>query len=47
MLRADSSTDLWTLAKENCSTVEAIRRANGLDEAGEDWEKLLLIPKAL
>lgn len=45
LLRASSSDELWTLARENCSTVEAIVSANHLDEAGESWEKLILIPK--
>lgn len=47
LLRADSREDLWRLAKDNCSTVEAICAANGLEEAEESWEKLLIIPKAL
>ena len=47
LLRADSSQNLWQLAKENCSSVEAIAAANGLEEAGESWNKLLVIPKAL
>ena len=46
ILRADSRKSLWELAKQNCSTVEAIRAANGLDEIAGDWEKLLIIPKA-
>jgi len=39
--------DLWTLAKENCSTVEAICAANALD--GDAWpaDRLLLIPKMI
>ncbi len=47
LLKASSADDLWTLARENCSTVEAIVEANRLYEAGESWEKLLLIPKSL
>lgn len=47
LLKATSGDDLWTLARENCSTVEAIVEANRLDESGENWEKLLLIPKSL
>lgn len=45
LLRADSGSDLWAIARENCSTVAAIREANHLDEAGEGWSRLLLIPK--
>lgn len=47
LTRVSSRQSLWELAKQNCSTVEAIRAANGLDEAAGDWEKLLIIPKAL
>lgn len=47
LLRADSTADLWTIARENCSTVAAIREANRLDEAPEGWSRLLLIPKTL
>ena len=46
LLRADSRENLWQLAKDNCSTVEAICAANGLED-GENWERLLMIPKAL
>lgn len=45
LLRAKAGDDLWTLARENCSTVEAIIEANHLDEAEGAWEKLILIPK--
>lgn len=47
LLRANSGDDLWTLARENCSTVEAITEANHLENEEGDWEKLLLIPKSL
>ncbi|MBE6913337.1 MAG: DUF3794 domain-containing protein [Ruminococcaceae bacterium] len=47
LMRFGSDADLWTIARENCSTVEAIREANALDSAGESWEKLLLIPKTV
>ncbi len=42
-----NSGDLWTLAKENCSTVEAICAANALD--GDTWPsgRLILIPKTV
>lgn len=45
LLRAGSGDDLWQLARENCSSVEAIVSVNGLEEAGEEWRKLILIPK--
>ncbi len=45
LLRACDGDDIWALARENCSTIEAISAANGLDEAGEGWKKLILIPK--
>ena len=34
---------LWDIAKESCSTVEAIRKANGLLEE-PDPQRMLLIP---
>ena len=46
LLRADSRQSLWELAKQNCSTMEAIRAANGLEDAGGEWERMLIIPKA-
>ena len=45
LLRACSSDDLWPLAKANCSTVDAIRAANRLDELTAPWEQMILIPK--
>ena len=43
ILRRADTSDLWTLAKENGSTVTAIREANGLH--GDECEsKMLLIP---
>ena len=39
--------ELWTLAKENCSTVEAIRAANGIEADAEPGDQLLLIPKTI
>lgn len=47
LMRVSSDADLWTLARENCSTVEAIRSANDLASAVEPWERLLLIPKVV
>lgn len=47
LLRAASGDDLWLLARENCSTPEAIRAANGLDALEGDWQRLLLIPKTV
>ena len=47
IMKVRSSDDLWQLARENCSTTEAIRSANGLGEETEPWEKLLLIPRMI
>lgn len=47
IMKVRSSDDLWLLARENCSTPEAIRSANGLDAETEPWEKLLLIPRMI
>lgn len=44
ILRASSDDSLWDIAKENHSTVELIRSVNALDEVGEYWEKLILVP---
>ena len=38
---------LWELAKAGCSTVEALRAANGLEEDCTMAEGMVLIPKAL
>lgn len=45
LMKATSEDSLWQIAKENLSSVEAIRAANHLEDAAEPWEKLLLIPK--
>lgn len=47
IIQARSGADLWNLAKENRSTVEAITGANNLDTLQEPWEKLILIPKTM
>lgn len=47
ILRACARDDLWTIAKQNCSTVEAIIEANGIDPGDGSWEKLILIPKTV
>ena len=47
LLRTDSGADLWKLARTWCSTVQAIREANAMDELPEAWEKLLLIPRSV
>ncbi|MBR1660428.1 MAG: DUF3794 domain-containing protein [Oscillospiraceae bacterium] len=47
LLRATAADDLWTIAKKYCSTVRAITEANGLEELGPGWEKLILIPKTV
>lgn len=45
LLRLKPGTELWQLARENCSSVEAILSANGITEAAEAVGKLILIPK--
>lgn len=47
IMKVRSSDDLWQLARENCSTPEAIRSTNCLDDETEPWEKLLLIPRMI
>ena len=47
LLRADGEMDLWTLAKENHSTVLAITEANALESSPLPEDRLLLIPKTL
>lgn len=46
LLKAHGAEELWTIAKENCSTVEAIVAANGIDESFR-WGKYILVPKTL
>lgn len=43
ILRRTGHDDLWSIAKKNGSTVDAIRNANGL-QGEPDPEKMLLIP---
>lgn len=45
IMRATHESDLWLLAKENCSTVEQIVELNGLRDNSEAWDKFILIPK--
>ena len=40
-------SDLWTLAKENRSTVEAICAANDMEPDAEAGDRLLMIPKTV
>ena len=47
ILFAREKPDLWSLARENCSTVEAIRAANDLDGEAPESGQLLLIPKTV
>lgn len=42
-----SEDDLWLIAKENCSSVEAIVQANSLETRSGEWKSLILIPKVL
>ncbi|MGN1002298.1 MAG: SPOCS domain-containing protein [Oscillospiraceae bacterium] len=46
LLRARSAEELWDIAKENGSTVEAIVAANGIDESFP-WGKTILVPKTV
>ena len=41
------SGDLWTLAKENCSTTDAICAANDISDGILHTDRLLLIPKSV
>lgn len=45
IMKASGSDCLWQIARDNLSTVDAIIAANDLENAGENWEKLLLIPR--
>ena len=47
IMKASSSDDLWSIARDNCSSVEAIEAANELDRSGAAWEKLILIPRSI
>lgn len=44
LLKAHGAEELWRIAKENCSTVEAIVAANGIDESFR-WGSCILVPK--
>lgn len=45
LLLADPAGDLWDLARENCSTPQAIRDANPAGDAAKEAVRWLLIPK--
>lgn len=47
ILYPGAAVSLWETAKEHCSTVEAIRAANGLEADDTIAERMLLIPKTL
>ena len=47
MLRPRADAALWALARENCSTAEAICAANGLTDDELPADRLLLIPKTV
>ena len=47
MMKVRPEASLWQLAKENCSTVEAICKLNALEEGAIPEDQFLLIPKAL
>jgi len=46
LIRRNGEPDLWTLAKENCSTAEAIEKANP-DKAEGGHNLFLLIPRSI
>ena len=45
LVRLREGDELWELARENCSSVEAILCANGISGPEEAIGKLILIPK--
>ncbi len=45
LLRVNEDDDLWQLAKDNCSSPEAILSTNGLDDLISARGKMILIPK--
>ena len=45
LLRLKREDELWDIARENCSSVEAILSANEIEEAAAAVGKLILIPK--
>ena len=45
LVRAADGDDLWSLAKENCSSVEAIKSANSLADAPAGWSRMIIIPR--
>ncbi len=45
LLRLRGEDELWNIARENCSCVEAILSANCIEEPSEAVGKLILIPK--
>ena len=47
IMKAEAGADLWTIARENCSTTEAICMVNSLETVEIHEEKLLLIPKTV
>lgn len=47
LLRPKSGDELWDIARENCSSVEAILAVNGIDGASEAVGRLIIIPKSV
>ncbi len=45
LLRLKNEDELWDIARENCSNVEAILAANGIEDHADALGKLILIPK--
>lgn len=46
LLKARGPEELWSIAKENCSTIEAIEEANDIDERFQ-WGRYILVPKTV
>jgi hypothetical protein len=45
LVMASEGDSLWNLARENCSSPEAIEKANDFSSFGEGWHRLILVPK--
>ncbi len=45
LLRVNEDDDIWLLAKDNCSSPEAILSANGIDDLMSAAGRMILIPK--
>ena len=45
LVMAGEGDSLWDLARENCSSPEAIEKANDFSSFCEGWRRLILVPK--